>query len=168
MARPIFDRLPSPRGRGTAILLAISITLNLFFVGGFLYRRGVADGRQALAAARTQSVAERLQLDDSQRERFAALRRDMLDRQRSANRAIRSLVDDMWEEVTKKSPDTAQVDSLVARIMTERTALQRDQMRLIIDFVPILSPEQKQEFVAMARALNDLLQRPVPPTRQAP
>ncbi len=168
MATPIIDRLPSPRSRGTAILLAVSVTLNLFFVAGFLYRRGVADGREAIAAARNQSVADRLQLDGAQRERFVALRREMLDRQRATNRATRPIVDDMWDEVLKKDPDPAQVDGLISRIIAERTALQRDQMRSILTFVPTLSPEQKQEFVAMARALNDLLQRPVAQTRQTP
>src|SRR5258708_12314385 len=73
MAR-FFERLPSMRASLPWILCALSLTLNVFFLGGYYYKRALDQRLSGSEQERGRYAAEQLRFDSDQRHRFQALR----------------------------------------------------------------------------------------------
>src|SRR5579871_3824275 len=119
MAR-FFERLPSLRASLPWILFALSLTLNVFFLGGYYYKRTVDQRLLANEQARVNFVMEKLQFDPEQRQRFQDFREHAHEHQRELFRSNRQAIDNLWREIEKPQPDTAQIDAYIDTLTANR------------------------------------------------
>ena len=151
MAR-FFERLPSLRAALPWILVALSVTLNVFFVGGYYYKR-TFDQRLfgGTEQERSRYVAEHLNLSPEQRQRFQEFRQHARERQRETFRANRSAIDNLWREIEKPEPDLKALDGYIDTLTANRLTLQRAQMHELVRFARSLDGEQRLEFLELVR-----------------
>jgi len=126
MAR-FFERLPSLRASLPWILFALSVTLNVFFLGGYYYKRTFDQRLLANEQARVRYVMDQLHFDPEQRDRFQAFREHTRERQHTMFRANHPVIDNLWREIEKPQPDTAQLDDYINTLTANRLAFQRAQ-----------------------------------------
>src|SRR5258708_39544267 len=108
MAR-LFERLPSLRASLPWILVALSLTLNVFFLGGYYYKRTL--DQQLFGGTdqeRSRYVVEQLRFDPDQRKRFQEFRQHARERQRDTFRANRAAIERLWSEIATPDPHTQQ------------------------------------------------------------
>jgi len=151
MAR-FFERLPSLRASLPWILLALSVTLNVFFVGGYYYKRAL-DQRLFGGSEdeRSRYVAEQLRFDPDQRQRFKEFRQRAQERRRETIRANRAALEGLWREIEKPEPDTKQIDAYIDTLTANRLVFQREQMHELVRFARSLEGQQRAEFLALVR-----------------
>jgi hypothetical protein len=150
MAR-FFERLPSLRASLPWILFALSLTLNVFFLGGYYYKRVLDQRLTGNEQERTRYVVERLNFNPEQRQRFQEFRQRARERQRETFRANRPVIDNLWREIEKTEPDAAQLEGFIERLTTNRLAFQREQMTDLMRFAKSLDETQRVEFLELVR-----------------
>jgi len=151
MAR-FFERLPSLRASLPWILFALSVTLNVFFLGGYYYKRTFDQRLLANEQARVRYVMDQLHFDPEQRDRFKAFRDHTHEHAHAMFRANRPIIDNLWREIEKPQPDTAQLDDYINTLTANRLAFQRGQMHDLVAFAQTLEPKQRVEFLELVRA----------------
>lgn len=132
------------------VLLALSIALNAFFVGGHVYTRMLFQGGPGYHADRGKRLGERLGLDDAQIAAYREMRQKTRERRReifSTNRAHRTA---MWSELAKAAPDQAVLDRSIDAMGASWGTYQREKMALTRTFVAGLTAEQRTKFLEMA------------------
>jgi Spy/CpxP family protein refolding chaperone len=150
MAR-FFERLPSPRASLPWILFALSLTLNVFFLGGYYYKRELDQRLAGNEQERSRYVAEELHFTQEQRQRFLDMRQSAHERARELFRTNRPVIDSLWREIEKPAPDTAQLDGAIDRLTTNRSAFQREQMHDLLSFAKTLDESQRVKFLELVR-----------------
>ena len=148
------------------VLLGLSVALNVAFVGGFVYARFLAP--QTLATSGSDAgvpvagppvpaaqLMRELGLDDEQRRRFRASLQEM---RRAAAPRVReqiALREAVVAELRKPQPDTASIDRSLERAGALRSALQKDVLRISLQFAATLRPDQQERFreIIVARTL---------------
>jgi uncharacterized membrane protein len=154
--------LAEPAARGGArqhwwkALLALSLALNLFFVIGATWIRIRAPAPMPSPQDRLERMAGDLSLDPQQRQGFIKYSQAMRDRLQAMHEAVQPLIGNAWSEVGKPQADEAKVMQLFDRADQERRGFMRDLTTMTLSFLATLSPEQRAEFVQLAR------QRPRP------
>lgn len=143
------------------ILFALSLALNLFFVGGFVYAKyyGPPWGSQRgpwQAPAADARWLEALNLDPAQQRSFRQAFREM--RQRNAERA-RELIQvrqRLAVELRRDKYDFAAIDPLLERVARLRIDMQKDGLRTADQVAATLRPEQRERFreAVLARAMG--------------
>lgn len=126
------------------ILFAVSLALNLAFVGGWAWgRMHPPPGPGGMF----QHAARGLSLDDRQREEF----QNFLKTQRANSELLREknrpLLDGVRGEWAKQNPDEAAVEQLLAATDSNRRAFRQQTMRAMNDFLRTLTPEQREQFL---------------------
>jgi len=150
MAR-FFERLPSPRASLPWILFALSLTLNVFFLGGYYYKRLLDQQLSASDVERSRYIAEELHFTPEQRQRFQEMRQSSRERARETFRSNRPLIDGLWHEIEKPEPDPAQLDGYIDRLTAGRAAFQREQMHELLAFAKALDESQRVRFLELVR-----------------
>ncbi len=144
-------------GRGLKLLLALSLAFNLFFALGFvratwtLRRLRTPTGRAAL-------VATRLDLDPQQRQH----RDRLLERARAEVRSLErseALRAEYWAELAGTPPDPQRLHELVDRSAAAHTQARHAAVDYMVDFLAVLRPEQRREFLDVARRTTVLDQQ---------
>jgi Spy/CpxP family protein refolding chaperone len=147
MAR-LFERLPSLPW----ILFALSLTLNVFFLGGY-YSKRLWDQRFAGGSEEQgRYIVEKLSFSPDQRQRFNDLRQRARERQRETMRANRQVIDGLWHEIELPEPNAAQIDGYIDHLTANRQGFQREQMRDLLAFAKTLEQKQRLEFLELVRA----------------
>ncbi|HUZ75261.1 MAG TPA: periplasmic heavy metal sensor [Stellaceae bacterium] len=146
------------RPRGLWIALALSLTLNVFVIGGLVW--GMLEVQPIEPPAqRFVAVGRSLDLNDTQR---AALRQFGV----TAREAVRTLhegngpvMQQLWVEMAKPQPDEA----LISHLIDVSTQNRRDYIKRmssgLMQFMATLSPEERSRFAALAHRPH-----PVPQT----
>ena len=126
------------------ILLAVSVALNVFFVGGHVYARRMAESQvEPEAAGPAHPAFARLGLTPEQRENLMKLRGKARERTK-ANRPIdRELGLALLDELMKPSRDAQAVDALLRQLAERRAAHVRPAIEELAGFLATLSPEQR-------------------------
>jgi uncharacterized membrane protein len=126
------------------VLLAISVALNVFFVGGHLYfkRMAHAHGMPEQADGLPSGV-ERLDLTPAQRTALAKLRVDTRERVRQSRPMDRDVGLALLDELMKPSRDGATIDSLMRQLNDRRLAYVRPTLDDFAGFLADLKPEQR-------------------------
>ena len=146
-----FERLPSLRASLPWILFALSLTLNVFFLGGYYYKRTLDQRLSGNEQERSRYVVERLNFTADQRQRFQEFRQRARERQRETQRSNRPVIDNLWREIEKPEPDLAQLDGYIEHLTTNRLAFQREQMTDMLRFAKSLEGSQRVEFLELVR-----------------
>jgi len=139
------------RGRGLWIALALSLTLNLFVIGGLGWSMMAPPPPRAEGAAeRLVTAAHRLDLTADQRAAlgtFGATAHEIAVGLRAANAPLMRA---MWAEMEKAQPDQAAIARLADQALENRRAYQRKMATNLIGFLATLSPDQRRQFAEMA------------------
>jgi Spy/CpxP family protein refolding chaperone len=139
-------------GRGLWAALALSLTLNIFVLGGLAWPiiRG-APSRPPGPIERIIGEARTLDLTADQKAALATFGAAA----RRANQGLRQanapLMTEMWDEMAKPQPDTARVSSIIDQVLDHRRAFQQTMSTNLLTFLATLTPQQRQNFADRAR-----------------
>jgi Spy/CpxP family protein refolding chaperone len=138
---PVRRRLPW-------ILLALSLALNLFFIGGALWIRMHLPPPGGIEARFHRMPAE-LGLDPQQKTAFEGYARQVRNRIGELHGATNPVMTRIWAEMARPDADEGKLTKLFDQVGADRHAFQRDLMRSTLAFLATLSPEQRAKFVAI-------------------
>jgi uncharacterized membrane protein len=141
------------------ILLALSLALNLFFVGGVVWMRSQGHGPMA-PAERVERLVKRLSLDADQRAAFDRFVKTIRMKARDLRETNEPLIDEAWQDFAKAQPDEAAVDKLFEAAANNRRNFQIETGRALRAFLVTLNEDQRATFVAMVKSRDN---RKAPP-----
>jgi uncharacterized membrane protein len=140
----------SGHGRGIHIALALSLTLNIFVIGGLIWAM-VGFGPPPQPAERFIEIGQSLSLNDAQKASLNAFATAARQLNRTLREGNAPLMLQIWNEMRKDSPDSAQVAHLVDQLTDNRRNYQRAMSQELMTFLTALSPDQRERFIALAR-----------------
>jgi len=133
------------------VVLALSLALNAFFIGGHVYTDMKLAEAEESAAERTRLVAERLKLDPAQTAAFRTMR-SRIEAARGDYGSARSRhAEAIWSELAEPEPDMAAIDEHLDRFWDARKTLLKTNLSAARDFLDQLSSEQRREFISLSR-----------------
>lgn len=138
------------------VALALSLVLNLCFIGGAMWIRMHAPPRHPGIARRFQQIESRLALDPVQRQAFDRYAVTIEHRARMMHQRIRPLIGEAWSDMAKPQAQAADVMQVFDRVRAERRGFEKDLTAATLAFLARLSPAQRQKFV-------ELVHRRAPP-----
>jgi uncharacterized membrane protein len=122
------------------IALALSLVLNLCFIGGALWTRMGAPRPHPDITERFRQIEAGLALDPQQRQAF-----DLY----TAAIEAGPLFGEAWAEMAKPQATPADVMQVFDRAQAERRAFEQDLTTATLAFLARLSPAQRQKFVEL-------------------
>jgi len=147
------------RGRLVWVALALSLTLNVFFVGGLTWMK-LSARPNLTPIERMQHVVQALNPTDDQRLAFEQFLRVARMRGRFLRETNQPLLEKIWAEMAKPTPDDDAVAKLSAEIDKNREAFQKELAGALQSFIKTLTPDQRVKFADITKAGGD------PPTRR--
>src|SRR5260370_16436644 len=135
-----------PRRRLLLTLLALSIALNLFFVGGAAWSRLHARSEWPSPEQRYQQMAAELDLDSQQRTGFDRYVAAMRARTQNMREQVAPLIAAAWQEIGTPQADAAQVMRRVDEPAGKRREFQREATAQTLPFLAVLPPPHPPEF----------------------
>src|SRR5713101_6490284 len=142
------------RGRLVWVALALSLTLNVFFVFGLLWFQVAGQPRQT-PAERVAALASELNLTAEQRGAFQQFVNEVQERSRRLRESNQPLIQQVWDELAKPQPDQALIARLVDEATENRHTYQKNMAGVLSQFLAALSPEQRAQFVELAKRPQD-------------
>jgi Spy/CpxP family protein refolding chaperone len=134
------------------VLLALSVALNLFFVGGALWIRLHPATVLSFQERRFQRMARELDLAPEQRSGFDRYVAAMRARTAQMHQQLHPLYAAAWEEMAKPQADEAQVMRLFDEASAKRREFQREATSQTLAFMALLSPSQRTKFLTIVQA----------------
>jgi uncharacterized membrane protein len=142
---------PSSKGRLVKVALALSLALNVFFIGGLVYGKFMRPGPGAPLIA----LGRELDLTPIQRGAF----RDFIQATRSKGEALRQanlkLGTQVWDEISKPDPDKEKLATLIGQVADNRREYQAAVTSALITFLSTLDQERRRHFVDIAKRRQD-------------
>jgi uncharacterized membrane protein len=129
--------------------LALSLVLNLCFVGGAVWTRMAAPAPHPGIANRLRQIEGGLALDPQQRQAFDRYAATIETRLRLMHRHLAPLFGEAWDEMAKPQVKPADVMQVFDQARAEQRAFQQDLTTATLAFLARLSPAQRQEFIAL-------------------
>jgi uncharacterized membrane protein len=150
---------PRSKARLVKVALALSLALNVFFIGGLVYSKFVRPTPPLIALGRE------LNLAPDQRTAF----QNFLQVVRSKGAALREnnlkISQQIWDELSQPKPDPQKLTALFAEYANNRRDYQTAVGTALLPFLETLSAEQRQRFIeiskhrqAVANRMRQLLQ----------
>jgi uncharacterized membrane protein len=133
------------------LLLGVSLALNLFFVGAFLWSRFRDQPPPIYAEERLEWIGGQLRLDPQQKEAFAKYSQAVRAHMQTMHAAVDPLMGKAWSEVAKPDADAAKVVELFDEAGRTRRGYMHELAPVTLSFLATLSPEQRAKFVELAR-----------------
>jgi uncharacterized membrane protein len=133
------------------ILLGLSVVLNVFFVGGFVYAQHFgppwAGGHPPWQPRRADArLVSELNLDPGQQHTLRQAFREMRRRNAGRVRELVQLREQIVAELRKDKLDPATIDPLLDRVAAVRSDIQKDGLRTASEIAATLRPEQREKF----------------------
>ncbi|MGF1610036.1 MAG: Spy/CpxP family protein refolding chaperone [Kiloniellales bacterium] len=133
-------------------LLAISVALNLFFVGGVVYSKLQHDsGGDHVSDAHIAAVSEELGLSEAERDGLLALRTTLRERWQGMRGSREQMHGAMVDALLDPAFDHATALELAKRRSEPRDQAVADSMVALHGYLAGLSEEQRQKFITMAQ-----------------
>lgn len=139
-----------PHRRVLFAALVVSLVLNVCFVAGVAWTRMRAPPAGGLETIFHRMPAE-LELDDKQRAAFGRYVAAMRTRNEKMRQQVAPLFVGAWAEMTKPEANTDEVTRLFAEVAAKRQESQREIVIQTLDFLSVLSPDQRGKFVTLMR-----------------
>lgn len=127
------------------ILLAVSIVLNIFVIGGFVYTKRVAESRM-MDRSPIMAAARELNLSGPQKEAFEKMRADIRKSSSDIRNEARPLRRELLGELAKPQPDFAAVDRKIDDLGDVQGKKYKAMVRSVHEFQQSLTPEQQEAF----------------------
>lgn len=137
------------------VLLALSLALNAFFVGGHFYTDARLERAEASAEERARLVAERLELDPAQEAAFRTMRSRIESARRNYAAASAEHTEAVWGELAEPEPDMDVVGERLDRVWNTRKTLLMTNLSAARDFMGHLARDQRREFISLSRQAED-------------
>ncbi|HXR86129.1 MAG TPA: periplasmic heavy metal sensor [Stellaceae bacterium] len=142
-------------GRGGRLLwiaLALSLTLNVCFLAGLVWMH---IHRPASPIVRMQHFGDSLNLTADQRQAYEQFLGTLRQRGRSVREGNQPLIQNLWSEIAKPTPDTTAIAKLADQVNGNREAFLREVSSALDAFIKTLTPEQRAMLAAKAKAPPD-------------
>jgi Spy/CpxP family protein refolding chaperone len=139
-----------PSRRVLIILLVLSAVLNFCFLAGAAWTRVHGPAGEPDLEQRYQRMAAELNLEPQQRAGFDAYVAAMRTRTEKMREQVAPLINAAWEEIAKPQADAERVMRLFDEATEKRREFQREATAKTLDFLAILTPAQRDKFVAIA------------------
>jgi Spy/CpxP family protein refolding chaperone len=156
--------------RWLQLLLALSLLLNTFVLGGFVYRswiappvfeRGPPPPPPGQRPSALEMITHELDLDDAQKRALKAVFDQYATARRERIREIQKLREQIAAEYRKPTVDLARLDSLVDDLTKLRAEFQKEMFHALAQVEGQLKPEQRQRMhQVMAERLSQPFGRP--------
>lgn len=130
-----------------AVLLILSLVLNLCFIAGAAWMRLHAPRPEE----RIQAIAGELGLNEQQRAGFDNYFHTMRARFQLMRGELNPLVGNAWTEFAKPQPDQGKIEQDFEAASAKRRTFGREATANTLSFLSTLSPEQRAKFVALMR-----------------
>lgn len=140
------------RGRLVWVALALSLTLNVCFLGGLAWMRFHAPPPPFV---RMEHFADSLDLSGPQHQAYDQFLRVIRLRGRFVRESNQPLIDDLWSEIAKPTPDPSAIAKLADQVNTNRDVFQREVQTALDAFIKTLNPDQRAQLAAKAKAPPD-------------
>jgi uncharacterized membrane protein len=140
------------RGRLVWIALALSLTLNVCVFAGIAWMHTHVPPPPMV---RMQHFGQTLNLNEDQRRAFEQFLRTIRLRGRFVHESDQPLIDGIWDEIAKPTPDQSAIAKLGDQINGNRQNFERDVSAALDAFVKTLTPEQRAQLAARAKAPQD-------------
>ena len=127
------------------ILLAISVVLNIFAVGGFIYAKRATETR-IMNRSPVMMAARQLDLTDPQKQAFEKMRADIRKSSSDIRDEMRPLRRELLTELAKPQPDFAMVDRKIDDLGDVQGKKFKAMVRSVHEFQQALTPEQQEAF----------------------
>jgi uncharacterized membrane protein len=154
---------------GTVVLI-LSLALNLFIVGGFVYSQ-LASGGHPSAASRQQpqqglehkleALAAQLGIAPETSRPFKDLRRSVRTGQQALASRNRPLGTQYWEELATPQPDQKHLAELTEQMSGNRKTFQSELTAALVRFMATLTPDQRETLVKIVEDEGNPLGAPV-------
>jgi uncharacterized membrane protein len=141
------------RGRLVWVALALSLTLNVFFIGGLVWVKTFM--RPPPFSERLHAFGHTLHMTGPQRQAFEQFIRELRQHARAAREANQPLLAQIWTELAKPSPDNDLVTKLGAQVNDNRTAFQKEASSELLAFLKTLTPEQRAHIGEIVRSAHE-------------
>ncbi|MDE2166486.1 MAG: periplasmic heavy metal sensor [Alphaproteobacteria bacterium] len=142
------------RSRGLIVALALSLTLNVFFLGGAVWshmRFHPFFERQAGPILRFEHIGREMNLNGAQQIALHQMVTTMRERRRAMFQANRPIFDSIWDQLAKPQPNDQTIAGLIVRADTNHVAFQKDATAAVESFLTTLSPQQRAQFAELAK-----------------
>ena len=133
------------------IVLAVSLTANVFLVAGSLYTLYGKGGWHAKSYANVESIGDRLALTEDQRRGLTALRERARERWQGMRETRGERRAAFLAELAKPTFDRDQVLALIGERAAERGERFADMAGELHAYMATLTPPQREQFLSMAR-----------------
>lgn len=140
------SRKGGSRGRLVWLALGLSLTLNVFFVGGLVWSHFNGPHMQG-PLQRFRHVASELQLSGEERQAFQRFMTGMRQSGQQLREDNQPLFQRFWDELGKPQPDQALLAQTVDQIAQNRNVYQKHLTEGMTQFLATLTPEQRARFI---------------------
>lgn len=143
---------PAPsKGRLVKVALALSLALNVFFIGGLLYSKFVRPTPPLVMLGRE------LHLEPDQRKAFQGFLQVVRSKGMALREANAKIGTQIWEELSQPKPDEQKLTSLIAEVANNRRDYQLAVGSAIVPFLETLTPEQRAHFIEISKHRQDAI-----------
>jgi uncharacterized membrane protein len=133
------------------ILLALSLALNIFFIGGAVWIKVTHHPPGMTLPQRVERISRELSLEPAQRTALEQFLRTVRQRGTRLRDANLPLIEEAWREMANPNPDTAVVDKAFAEVAENRRSFQQASLEALRGFLATLTPEQRTRFIELVR-----------------
>ncbi len=134
------------------VILALSLTLNICFVGGLVWMRA---HHPPGPMERMERLGQTLDLNEDQRLAFEQFVRVIRQRGRFVRETNQPLLAKIWNELAKPDASEAAVTQLGDQIRDNRATFQKEASAALLSFNKTLTPEQRRKLADIAQAPKD-------------
>ena len=142
---------PSSKGRLVKVALALSLALNVCFVGGLLYSKFVRPTPPLVA------LGNELNLEPDQRKAFQSFVQSVRTKGALLRDTNLALGRKIWDELSQPKPDTQKLSELFTEIADNRRDYQMAVGTSLLPFLETLSIEQRQRFIEIGKRRQDAM-----------
>jgi len=143
------------RGRLVWVALALSLTLNVFFIGGLTWSKIEAGRVGTTPAERLAYLGQNLNLSPDQTLAFEQFVRVVRLRGRLLRESNEPLLQRIWAEIAQPAPNDGLISNLVEQANENRHGFQKEAAGALMTFMKSLSPQQRAQFAELAREHQD-------------
>src|SRR5260370_574284 len=136
-----------PRSKGglVKVALALSLALNVFFIGGLLYSKFVRPTPPLIALGRE------LDLAPDQRKAFQGFLQVVRSKGTELREDNLKISQQIWDELAQPKPDAQKLTTLFAEYANNRRDYQTAVGTPLLPFLEPLSAEQRQRFIEISK-----------------
>jgi uncharacterized membrane protein len=142
---------PRSKSRLVKVALALSLALNLFFIGGLAYSKFVKPTPPLMR------LGQELNLEPDQRKAFQGFVQVVRTKGAALRDSNLALGRQIWDELSQPKPDPQKLTALFTEIANNRRDYQTAIGTALLPFLETLNMEQRQRFIEIGKRRQDAM-----------